>query len=213
MEQGAISVPARSKFDIEPEFSGQRVNVIHRPNVRRYRRNDGEGRLLSQSAFNRITETLGALNKVGSFFLNMTREVKGGHGQRGDMQLVSSSSQSLTMDTEKPTTSEQFEENTAFPPTPSNSSMKIVKMNQNSTKKMDVFITPQGQGQETETKVDKQTQRDEIAITSISEKIDMAALAEKKRKKHQAVGSKIDTLTVHTASSTTLSPGNYYCKQ
>ena len=87
--------------------------------------------------------------------------------------------------------------------------MKIDKMNQNSTKKMDLFIKSIGQGQEMGSEVDKQTRSDEIAMTSISEKVDIAALAEKKRKKHQAVGSKIDTLTVHTTSSTTLSPGNY----
>ncbi|XP_055906214.1 serine proteinase stubble [Eupeodes corollae] len=35
--------------------------------------NESEGRLLSQSAFNRISETLGALNTVGHFIVDMTR--------------------------------------------------------------------------------------------------------------------------------------------
>lgn len=60
VSQQAIS--ARSKSDLDTEFPNE---FFHLSNVRRRRRqNSEEGRLLSQSAFNRITETLGALNKV-----------------------------------------------------------------------------------------------------------------------------------------------------
>lgn len=42
---------------------------------------------------------------------------------------------------------------------------------------------------------------------TLSEKIDMAALAEKKRKKHQAISSKKDIILAHTTLSTTIQPG------
>lgn len=43
----------------------------------------------------------------------------------------------------------------------------------------------------------------------LNEKIDMAALAEKKRKKHQATISKKEIISTHTTQSTTIAPGNF----
>lgn len=42
---------------------------------------DGQGRLLSPSAFSRISETLGALNTVGNFLVNFTRGDNGHYHQ------------------------------------------------------------------------------------------------------------------------------------
>ncbi|XP_055309086.1 proclotting enzyme [Sitodiplosis mosellana] len=203
VEQHEIS--ARSKSDLSDEDEV----LFNLPNVRRRRRqNEEQGRLLSQSAFNRITETLGALNKVGSFFLNMTREVNNEHGHQGDMQLISSSS-SIDLSTSKPTTIQHAVDfspdySTTTKKNESDTSIKINKLEQNVTKTIEPLIKRIGQSQEKESKIDKLN--DKIVVSSISEKIDMAALAEKKRKKHQAVGLRKDTLTAHTTVSTTLSP-------
>lgn len=207
---GQPEVVARRRSDIESEFLNEDEDVYPLPNVRRRRQNDEQARLLSQSAFNRITETLGALNKVGSFFLNMTREVNG-ETHRDDMQLISSSSHSISSTT-KPTTVEQSE---VF-----SSSVKILKtttskpqsvpdaflpITKNVTKTITKTIEPLikriglNQSPEKESKLDKQT---------LNEKIDMAALSEKKRKKHQAIAPKKETTVAYTTVSTTLSPGN-----
>lgn len=199
-------VVARRRSDIDSEFLNEDEDVYPLPNVRRRRQNDEQARLLSQSAFNRITETLGALNKVGSFFLNMTREVNG-ENHRDDMQLISSSSHSISS-TLKPTTVEQSEvfsssvkilkSTTSKPQSVTNAFLPITK---NVTKPIEPLIKRIGlnQAPEKESKIDKQT---------LNEKIDMAALTEKKRKKHQAIGSKKETTIAHTTVSTTLSPGN-----
>lgn len=210
------AISARSKSLLEAEYLDGNEEVYPLPNVRRRRQDDEQGRLLSQSAFNRITETLGALNKVGSFFLNMTREVNGEHGHRGDMQLISSSSSTINVSTKKPTTAEHdgvfsTEHSTTSEKSVSDSYIKISnnKAVQNATKITEPLIKRIGQSPEKESKLDKQTLNDKLAVSSISEKIDMAAMAEKKRKKHQAVASKKDTLVTHTTVSTTLSPGKY----
>lgn len=202
---------ARSKSDLAIEFLDEGEEVYPLPNVRRRRQNEEQGRLLSQSAFNRITETLGALNKVGSFFLNMTREVNGEHGHRGDMQLISSSSSTINMSTNKPTTIEHTgvfstDYSTTTEKSVSDSFIKISsnKSGQNITNTIEPLIKRIGQSEEKESKIDKQTLNEKFTVSSISEKIDMAALAEKKRKKHQAVASKKETLIV----STTISPGS-----
>lgn len=194
---------ARSKLDFFDEKFLDEDQVYALPNVRRRRQNENEeARLLSQSAFNRITETLGALNKVGSFFLNMTREVNGEHGHRGDMQLISSSSSVNSVSTKKPSTTQQigvFSTDYSTTTEQIGSSAILTLSNnvlgQNVTKPTEPLIKRVGQQPEKESKLDKQT---------LNEKIDMAALAEKKRKKHQAVTSKKDSVAV----STTLSPGN-----
>lgn len=189
MEEHAVAVERTS--NVESEF------VHSLPNVRRHRRQNekDEARLLSQSAFNRITETLGALNKVGSFFLNMTREVNGEHGHRDNMQLISSSSSSSS--TKKPLTTEN---STSTEKIVSNSvpilSNKV--LGQNITKDGGQFIKRIGQQPGKEFKSDKQ---------ALNEKIDMAALAEKKRKKHQAATPTKESIALHTTVSTTISPG------
>lgn len=205
---------ARSKFDLATELLDEGEEVYPQPNVRRRRQNEEQGRLLSQSAFNRITETLGALNKVGSFFLNMTREVNGEHDYRGDMQLISSSS-TINMSTKKPTTIEHTgvfstDYSTTTEKSVSDSFIKISsnKSGQNITNTIDTLTKRIGQSQEKESKTDKQTLNEKLTVSSISEKIDMAALAEKKRKKHQAVASKKEILTAPTIVSTTISPGS-----
>lgn len=197
MEQHAVAVERTS--NVESEF------VYSLPNIRRHRRQNEneEARLLSQSAFNRITETLGALNKVGSFFLNMTREVNGEHGHRDSMQLISSSSSSSS--TKKPLTTEKstvfsIGYSTSTEKIASNSLPKISNqdLGQNITKDGGQFIKRIGQQPGKEFKSDKQ---------ALNEKIDMAALAEKKRKKHQATTPTKESIALHTTVSTTISPG------
>lgn len=184
-------ISARRRSDLDIEFLDEQEDVFPLPNVRHRRQNEDEGRLLSQSAFNRITETLGALNKVGSFFLNMTREVNGEHGHRGDMQLISSSSSSSsTTGTRKPiisTTTGVF----------STDLSTTTQKTDNITTTTEAIIKRIGLP-EKDSKLDTQT---------LNEKIDMAALAEKKRKKHQAVASKKDTIA--SVVSTTLAPGSF----
>lgn len=176
---------------MDVEFLNEDKDVYPLPNVRHRRQNDDQARLLSQSTFNRITETLGALNKVGSFFLNMTREVNGDH--RDDMQLISSSSTSITS-TKKPTTIGQS--STVFSTTTLKTTPKPQQTTEPNIKRIGLS---QASEKEKESKVDKQT---------LNEKIDMAALTEKKRKKHQAISPKKETTVAHTTVSTTLSPGN-----
>lgn len=199
-------IQARRRSDPDTEFLNEDEEVFPLPNVRRRRQNEEEGRLLSQSAFNRITETLGALNKVGSFFLNMTREVNGDHQHnRDDMQLISSSS---SISTKKPTTVEQSGVFSTSSLATSSQSVPdaFLTINKNVTKNIEPIIKRIGLNQpsEKETKIDKQ---------SLNEKIDMAALTEKKRKKHQAISSKKETTVAHTTVSTTLSPGNLHILQ
>lgn len=206
IEQRSISAQKRS--DIDTEFLNESEEVYPLPNVRRRRQNDEQGRLLSQTAFNRITETLGALNKVGSFFLNMTREVKGEQNHRGDMQLISSSSSlSDSVNTKKPTTAEQsgiFSTDISTSTQHSHPDALLTITNNllrdNVTKTIEPLIKRVGISQtEKESKMDTHT---------LNEKIDMAALEEKKRKKHQAIGTKKETVAPHTTVSTTVAPGN-----
>lgn len=192
----------RRNSDIQMEFLNEDKDVFPLPNVRRRRQNENEARLLSQSAFNRITETLGALNAVGKFFLNMTREVNGGdqHQQQqqhhDDMQLISSSSSSSVPVTtsKKP----NIEKTSIFSIDLATTTSKTVSnVSKNKTiepliKRVGLSEAP-GKG----TKIDEQT---------LNEKIDMAALAEKKRKKHQASITKKDIIQI--ATPTTLPPGN-----
>lgn len=135
----------------------------------------------------------------------MTREVNGEHGHR-DMQLISSSS-SINISTKKPTMVEYNISPDQSITTEKNVSDSFITISndepgKNVTKTIEPLIKRIGQSQEKESKTD-----DKIAVSSISEKIDMAALAEKKRKKHQAVVLKKEQLTTHTPTTTTLLPG------
>lgn len=205
-DQPEIVSRQRSLVDLNTKFLDEDKEVYPLPNVRRRRQNsEEEARLLSQSTFNRITETLGALNKVGSFFLNMTREVNGDREQHPDeMQLISSSSD-VVKNTNKPTTLEQVSffstDATTTTSTPHQTvSDKFLTITKNVTN-IEPLIKRVGtvQPPAKESKIDKQT---------LNEKIDMAALAEKKRKKHQAIASKKETVAPYTTISTTLAPGN-----
>lgn len=182
------------------------------PNVRRRRQNENEqARLLSQSTFSRISETLGALNTVGNFFLNITREANGEHDHRGDdMQLISSSSMVFPSSTNAPlielnteTSAFSIDHLTSTKQSVPDALLTITKnvLGQNMTKTIEPLIKRVGVVHPVkEAKIDKQT---------LSEKIDMAALAEKKRKKHQAVHTKKET-TQHTTVSTTIAvPGKF----
>lgn len=201
-------ISSRRRSDIDTEFLDENEEVYPLPNVRHRRQNDEQGRLLSQSTLNKITETLKGLNKVGSFFLNMTREVNGEQHHRGDMQLISTSSTSSNiMNTKKPTTAEQigvFSTDISTSTTQSIPDALLTITNnvlgENVTKTIEPLIKRVGISQpDKETTIDTQT---------LNEKIDMAALAEKKRKKHQAIGTKKETVALHTTASTTVTPGN-----
>ena len=188
-------------------FLDEQKDIFPLPNVRRRRQNDDQGRLLSQSAFNRITETLGAINAVGKFFLNMTREVNGENNRRDDMQLISSSSSSSKIENTKQPSTEKISIFSTDLSTTTQASVttKLSSTTKSSTKTTDSFNKRIGLSQQPAkgSKVDEQT---------LSEKIDMAALAEKKRKKHQAISPKKEIITTHTSNPTTLSPGKYISK-
>lgn len=206
--------------------------VFPLPNVRRRRQNENEqARRLSQTTFNRISQTLGALNTMGNFFLNITREVNGDPGHRGDqsnrgdMQLVSSSATSTSAAPSSTTTTKKAPTTpTAAPTTKSPASAShsptattehstttrqgkpdappaITKtgLGPNATKTIEPLIKRVGNDYSA---VDKNTLADK---QTLSEKIDMAALAEKKRKKHQATTSKKETTLASFA--TTIAPG------
>lgn len=202
------SITGRQSSSSDIDFLDEEKDIFPLPNVRRRRQNDdqAQSRLLSQSAFNRITETLGAINAVGKFFLNMTREVNGENNRRDDMQLIASSSSSSSSKTEnsiQPST----EKNSIFSNDHSTNTQgsvatKLITTTKSSTKTTDQFNKRIGLSQQAVkgSKVDEQT---------LNEKIDMAALAEKKRKKHQAISTKNEIITTHTSSPTTLSPGKY----
>lgn len=195
------SIAARRSSDFDTEFLDENKEVFPLPNVRRRRQNDDQARLLSQSAFNRITETLGALNAVGKFFLNMTREVNGEQQQQqnDDMQLISSSSLVNVETTKKPST----EKTSIFPNNFSTTTLKTVSVDvhKKANKTIEPLIKRVGLSEPPEkgSKIDEQ---------ALNEKIDMAALAEKKRKKHQATISKKEIISIHTTTPTTVAPGN-----
>lgn len=193
-------------------------DVFPLPNVRRRRRqNDDHARLLSQSAFSRISETLGALNTVGSFLVNITRGANGDQHHRGDMNLISSSMLSPAVATTKlpsqsAVLSELLDSEVAMSSTTQQSVpdaiLTLTKnvLGQNMTKTIEPLIKRVGVSNshngnakepQKEAKLDKQT---------LSEKIDMAALAEKKRKKHQAVHPKKETTL---EPSSTVAPGTF----
>lgn len=197
------AVAARRSSNIDMEFLDEEKEVYPLPNVRRRRQNDDEARLLSQSAFNRITETLGALNAVGKFFLNMTREVNGDNQHRDDMQLISSSSSSANAETTK---QPSIEMTSVFSDDLTTTTLKSVpkdfpKISKNNTKTIEPLIKRVGLSQP----ASKGSKSDE---QSLNEKIDMAALAEKKRKKHQAISPKKEIIAQATVS-TTIAPGRF----
>lgn len=194
-------IAARRSSDYDTEFLDEDREVFPLPNVRRRRQNDDQARLLSQSAFNRITETLGALNAVGKFFLNMTREVNGDHQQQNDdMQLISSSSSVQVESTKKPS----IDKTSFFSNNLSTTTHKTVSTNAHkmTNKTVEPLIKRIGLSEVPEkgSKIDEQV---------LNEKIDMAALAEKKRNKHQATISKKEIISTHTTQSTTIAPGNF----
>lgn len=63
---------------------------------RQQQNGDNESRLLSSAAFEKISETLGALNTVGHYLVNMTRGQDGGGSVNGgSSQQMSGSSESI----------------------------------------------------------------------------------------------------------------------
>lgn len=199
---------ADRRIDLVESFLAE-DDVYPLPNVRRRRQNEDEqARLLSQSAFSRISETLGALNTVGSFLVNITRGANVDQNRRGDMQLISSSafistttkSPFILLSTTLPVIDVQSTTEQSVP----DAILTLTKnvLGQNMTKTIEPLIKRVGTNQKDikETNIEKQT---------LNEKIDMAALAEKKRKKHQAINPKKETTLVqHTYTpSSTVSPG------
>lgn len=192
------SISERRSTGSDIDFLDEEKDIFPLPNVRRRRQNDDQARLLSQSAFNRITETLGALNAVGKFFLNMTREVNGDNNRRDDMQLISSSSSSNLENTNQPSTEKISIFSTDLSTsTQESETTKILSTTKSSTKTTESFNKRIGLSQQPVkgSKIDDQT---------LNEKIDMAALAEKKRKKHQTINTKKEILTTHASNQ----PGN-----
>lgn len=209
---------ARRRSDVDDEFSNENSHKNPLQNIRRRRHETEQSRLLSQSAFNRISETLGALNTVGNFFLNITREVNGNQHNREDLQLISSSS---TQTTRAPIiqSSNIFSTDELYSSSTEQSIpdvlLKITKnvLGQNMTKTIEPVIKRVGQVSDKESKVDKQNEKiEKIEKLTLNEKIDMAALAEKKRKKHQV--PKVEKISEEKLPQliTTVSPGTAFYK-
>lgn len=195
-------------------------DVFPLPNVRRRRRNENEeARLLSQSAFSRISETLGALNTVGSFLVNITRGANGDH--RSDMQLISSSSMNLNKPNPSINNQLQFDstEKDESAQSVPDAILTLTKnvLGQNMTKTIEPLIkrvhTPIVMQEHVPTTSTERTlstaEKDFriIEMQSLNEKIDLAALEEKKRKKHQAIGTKFPSSTKPV--TTTIAPAKY----
>lgn len=217
-EPDNVPIAARRIDDASMKYMSD-DDVFPLPNVRRRRRqnNDDQARLLSQSAFSRISETLGALNTVGSFLVNITRGANGDQHHRGDMHLISSSMLSPIIATTKiPSHSpggiselfdSEVDESSSTHQSVPDAILTLTKnvLGQNMTKTIEPLIKRVGGSinhsndmeSQKESKIDKQT---------LSEKIDMAALAEKKRKKHQAVHPKKDAMAT---TSSTVAPGRF----
>lgn len=213
-DDAGVVIASRRIDDATVKFLSDE-DVFPLPNVRRRRRqnNDDQARLLSQSAFSRISETLGALNTVGSFLVNITRGANGDQHHRGDMHSISSSMLSPAFATTKlPSHSAVISELLDSEVVVSSSTQQSVPdalltltktvLGQNMTKTIEPLIKRVGTNHNSkdaqkESKIDKQ---------SLSERIDMAALAEKKRKKHQAVHPKKETTAT---PSSTVAPGTF----
>lgn len=174
---------------------------------------DNQGRLLSPSAFSRISETLGALNTVGNFLVNFTRggdnshyhQMHGQHqnGHRIDhldaesmdvdgephMQLISSSSLSSPSSALSPSGNGDSSVPDAI--------LTLTKnvLGQNMTKTIAPLIK----------RVGMMNTNQEPSV--ISQKIDLADISyDNKRKKHQTENGKLDEQGVSTVPPGT----NYY---
>lgn len=118
------------------------------------------------------------------------------------MQLISSSSSSVEVETTKKPSIDKFSTFSADITTTTLKSVpnEFIFNSKNNTKTSETLIKRIGLSQ-------SPTKGSKIEDQLLNEKIDMAALAEKKRKKHQATISKKEIIA-HTTASTTLEPGN-----
>lgn len=163
---------------------------------------DNQGRLLSPSAFSRISETLGALNTVGNFLVNFTRggdsshyhQTNGPHqnGHRIDhldaesldadephMQMISSSSMSASGNVGESSVPDAI--------------LTITKnvLGQNMTKTIAPLIK----------RVGMITKGDGQEPSVISQKIDLDGIGyDNKRKKHQTDNGKLEGQDVSTVA-------------
>lgn len=193
-----------------PYIPDEEIEVSKRS--RRHNEDSEEARLLSPSAFSRISETLGALNTVGSFLVNFTRGENSHHHQNThngnqnsylnnhgsnshgsnshridqlqlqgedddtpEMELISSSGSSDTSISSVPAASVP------------DAILTLTKnvLGQNMTKTIEPLIKRVG--------INASPEKQDFS--AISEKIDMASLAEKKRKKHQTETTKAVAIT------------------
>lgn len=185
-----------------PYIPDEEIEVSKRS--RRHNEDSEEARLLSPSAFSRISETLGALNTVGSFLVNFTRgdhhqnthngnqnsylnnhgsnshridqlQLQGEDDDTPEMELISSSGSSDTSISSVPA------------PSVPDAILTLTKnvLGQNMTKTIEPLIKRVG--------IDANPEKQDFS--AISEKIDMASLAEKKRKKHQTETTKAVAIT------------------
>lgn len=218
-QEDAVGLRIGRRIDDGPVKYLAEEDVFPLPNVRRRRRNENEeARLLSQSAFSRISETLGALNTVGSYLVNITRGATNNGDNRGDMQLISSSSMHLN----KPNPSvnnqlliESTEKDSTTQSVP-DAILTLTKnvLGQNMTRTIEPLIkrvhTPIVMKEHIASANNQASSAEDSRIIdtqTLSEKIDLAALQEKKRKKHQAIGTKVSTPT--KIASTTIAPAKY----
>lgn len=164
---------------------------------------DGQGRLLSPSAFSRISETLGALNTVGNFLVNFTRGENshyhqmhshgGGHGSPSNDHRPIDHLDAETLTDERPMqmiSSSSSMDATSVP----DAILTLTKnvLGQNMTKTIEPLIKRVGMITKVETAQ---------APHAIMDKLDTDT---NKRKKHETVTEK-----VAEATTTAVVPGKY----
>lgn len=184
-----------SGFINEPELGVEYPYMVDEASKRSRRHNTDseEARLLSPSAFSRISETLGALNTVGNFLVNFTRGDTFHHGhlnnQNGHTQDVDSAHrvdhlEAESLDDERPM---QMISSSAVP----NAILTLTKtmLGQNVTKTIEPFIKRVGIS-------------DKHELTTSNQNVNTGSSPEKKRQKHQAENNNVEN---HISS--TVAPG------
>lgn len=164
---------------------------------RRHNTDSEEARLLSPSAFSRISETLGALNTVGNFLVNFTRGDTFHHGmnnQNAHAHDVPSAHrvdhlEAESLDDEPPM---QMISSSSSDSSVPNAILTLTKtmLGQNVTKTIEPFIKRVG--------VSNNGEKHEV--TTINQNVNTASLLEKKRKKHQAENDNIENHIVSTVA-------------
>lgn len=160
---------------------------------------EAEMRLLSPSAFSRISETLGALNTVGSFLVNFTRgdTFQHGHLSNQNSQTHHGPSSHRVDHLEAESLSDeppmQMISSSSSDSSVPNAILTLTKtmLGHNVTKTIEPFIKRVGISSPGE-------KYDETTVSS--QHVETSSLAQKKRKKHQAENDKNENHVVSTVA-------------